>query len=504
MDYRKMMHLYERGVTKNCLAVTFSCKWETVDRAINRIIERWGSGANIPQELTNEGIRQEILSLGRRHDENYFIPDFSCFTQKEINRQNQVLWEEYCEEAKRRGLKPYQISYFNELLSDYQVKRDISYTQEHIPGLECQVDWCGDHGHYMDLETGELTEVHVLVVVLPYSGYTYAEGFLDETMKAFLAGQQHAFEYFGGVPPYVIPDNCATATDRKTGVLNTTYTAFLDYYGALPKPTRIRAPRDKGCVERHVGIIEHDILPLLEAIPITALREFNRLLKAKVDILNDSALSKRNGCRRSIYENEEKKRLKSLPVRSFHISTEKKATVSRDFHIQYDNAFYSVPVGLIGENVIVKDDGFEIIIYDKKGMQVAKHCKAIHKWQRCTDEKHIPVGHTSNNEYSLDYFLLWANKFGPNMVLLCRKISERFAYPVQSFRTLNSILIAASKSHSISLVEIVAEKCINAGVASTKGFNSMLKAVFETSKQTGREEIDPNDLFCAREKGGQR
>ena len=89
------------------------------------------------------------------------------------------------------------------------------------------------------------------------------------------------------------------------------------------------------------------------------------------------------------------------------------------------------------------------------------------------------------------------------MVLLCRKISERFAYPVQSFRTLNSILIAASKSHSISLVEIVAEKCINAGVASTKGFNSMLKAVFETSKQTGREEIDPNDLFCAREKGGQ-
>ena len=129
MDYRKMMHLYERGVTKNCLAVTFSCKWETVDRAINRIIERWGSGANIPQELTNEGIRQEILSLGRRHDENYFIPDFSCFTQKEINRQNQVLWEEYCEEAKRRGLKPYQISYFNELLSNYQVKRDISYTQ---------------------------------------------------------------------------------------------------------------------------------------------------------------------------------------------------------------------------------------------------------------------------------------------------------------------------------------------------------------------------------------
>ena len=72
------------------------------------------------------------------------------------------------------------------------------------------------------------------------------------------------------------------------------------------------------------------------------------------------------------------------------------------------------------------------------------------------------------------------------MVLLCRKISERFVYPVQSFRTLNSILIAATKCHSSTLVETVAEKCLNAGVNSTKGFNSMLKAIIETSKQTER------------------
>lgn len=30
----------------------------------------------------------------------------------------------------------------------------------------------------------------------------------------------------------------------------------------------------------------------------------------------------------------------------------------------------------------------------------------------------------------------------------------------------------------------------------------MLKAIIETSKQTEREEINPNDYFCAREKGG--
>ena len=498
IDYRKMMHLYESGVSKNCLAVTFKCKWETVDRAVNRIIERWGSGSDIPKELTNEGIRLEIMNVGRMPDGNYFTPDFSRLSKKDLGRQKQVLWEEYCEEATRRGLKAYQISYFNELLALYLAKADVSYTQEHIPGLECQVDWCGSHGHYMDPGTGRLVEVHVITVILPYRDYLYAEGFHDETMKSFLAGQQHAFEYFGGVPPYVIPDNCATATDRKTGILNTTYTAFLDYYGALPKPTRVQAPRDKGCVERHVGLLEHDVLPLLDAMPITSLSEFNGILMAKVEKMNGEPFSKRIGCRKSVFDTEEKKRLKPLPVRSFHNYTEKKATVSRDYHIQYDNAFYSVPVDLIGQKVTVRDDGFEITVYDEKGCQVAKHGKAMHKWQRCTDEKHIPAGHSHSNAYSLEYFILWAGKFGPDMSLLCRKISERFIYPVQSFRTLNSILAAASKCPSCSLAEEAAGKCLRAGVSSVKGFRSMLNATVETAGQSGQAE-DLNDLFCSRE-----
>ena len=43
LDYRKMMHLYERGASKNNLATIFGCKWMTVDRAITRINEMWGT-----------------------------------------------------------------------------------------------------------------------------------------------------------------------------------------------------------------------------------------------------------------------------------------------------------------------------------------------------------------------------------------------------------------------------------------------------------------------------
>ena len=35
LDYRRMMHLHERGESKNNLATIFGCKWKTVDRAIS-------------------------------------------------------------------------------------------------------------------------------------------------------------------------------------------------------------------------------------------------------------------------------------------------------------------------------------------------------------------------------------------------------------------------------------------------------------------------------------
>ena len=68
---------------------------------------------------------------------------------------------------------------------------------------------------------------------------------------------------------------------------------------------------------------------------------------------------------------------------------------------------------------------------------IAEHRKAVKKWQRYTDEKHIPKGHDHDNKaYSLEYFLSWAEKYGPNTVKLCQAIVCDFRFPGQAFRTL--------------------------------------------------------------------
>lgn len=249
-------------------------------------------------------------------------------------------------------------------------------------------------------------------------------------MDCFLLGHQHGFEFLGGVTPIVIPDNCATAVDRKTGAINTRYAGFLDYYGALPKPARVRAPKDKGGVERHVGIVEREILPKLESLPITSLEEYNRILKEKVEKRNLKKYSKREGCRTDVFLAEERPRLKNLPKYAYHSYKEKIASVSRDYHIQYDNAFYSVPVTYIGQKVKVQDSGHDINIFSSQGRIIANHKKAAKKWQRVTDINHIPNGHTPNKEYTLEQFLSWGAKFGPNTEELCRVISESFTFPV--------------------------------------------------------------------------
>lgn len=138
----------------------------------------------------------------------------------------------------------------------------------------------------LDCDSGELIEVLVFVMILPYSDYFYCESSLDEKMPFWLSDHVKAFSFFGSVPAFVIPDNCATAVDRQhfeeKSILNTRYAEFLNPYGTIPRPTRIKKQRDKSRVERHDRIVEDDILRSMERLDIYSLQEFNDIMLRKL------------------------------------------------------------------------------------------------------------------------------------------------------------------------------------------------------------------------------
>jgi len=505
LDYKSIVRLKKLGLNNSAIASSVKCKWDSVQRVIARCESVWGSVDGVPEDLSNEEIADILFSTRKSVDLDYLQPDSERILEKQRQGyQRNELWAEYCAEAAAQGKKAYKLSRFNEIVSEYRSKNDISFTVGHVPGLEAQADWTGDHGHFVDYDTGERVDVHVFVMTLPYSGYFYCEGFLDEKMPSWLAGHTNAFSFFGGVPALVVPDNCATAVDRQhldeKGILNTRYVEFLSHYGVIPKPTRVRRPRDKGHVERHVRIVEEDIIRPMERLDIYSLQEFNDIMRRKMIARNQKAYSKKLGSRTSIFEAEEKPMLLSLPVLRYQAFEEKEATVWRDFHIQYDCAFYSVPVAYVGQKVTVRATNGIVRIYSGDRL-IAEHKRATRKWQRSTLQEHVPgQGAELHGAYSAEELLRWAEKFGPNTVRWVKAELGRFEFEVQSYRPISSVLRVLNRRSS-EAAEMASEAALAANVFSVKGFKSILGAQARLHPEE-KKHIDLNDIFCAHTEEG--
>lgn len=505
IDYKKLLELKKRNLSYNAIAQTLGCKWDTVHRVISRCEGYWGSVENVPENLTNEQISDTILLKHFSPDEDYLQPDCELILEKQRKgKQRNQLWLEYTAEAAKKGMKAYKISQFNYIVTEFKTSKEISFSVNHEPGVEGQVDWCGDKGFFIDPRSRQVREVVVFVCTLPYSGYFYAEGFLDMTMKNWIAGHKNAFEFFNGVPCVLTPDNCSTAVDIRKhwwddAILNTQYCAFAEHYSVTLKPARVISPDDKGAVERSVGIVETDIMPKMNELTCYSLEEFNRILWKKVQARLCKKYTKKNFSRQEIFLNEEQSKLLPLPTTSFETYVEKTAVVGRDFHIQFDSAFYSVPVQYIKNKVTVRATNNMVRIYDDKKVLIAEHVRASHKWQRCTDSEHIPQGHTPSIVYSRKAFLNRAAEYGNELVTWVESVLGRFEFEVQGYRPVNTVLCSL-KNFSDKTVLEAAKLANKTGIYSSKGFLTCCKEIESNNLIKKSEEVqepDLNSLFCA-------
>ena len=127
-----------------------------------------------------------------------------------------LLWEEYCVKVRDSGGIPYMYTQFCEKYRRWARVTKATMRITHKPGDAVQVDWAGDPLYITDSVTGEVEPAYIFVAVLPCSWYTYAEVCGDMKTENWLLCHVHAFNYFGGVPRLLIPDNCRTAVSKNT------------------------------------------------------------------------------------------------------------------------------------------------------------------------------------------------------------------------------------------------------------------------------------------------
>ncbi|CAN5357270.1 IS21-like element ISPsy14 family transposase [soil metagenome] len=350
-----------------------------------------------------------------------------------------LLCAEYQRAAVERkdGTRPYQYSQFCDLYTDWRKTLAYSMRQVHRAGEKLFVDYSGKRPQIVDPQTGEITEVELFVAVLGASNYTYAEATRSQKKNDFVASTIRALEYLGGVPELVVPDQLRSAVsgpDRYDPEINPTYLELAQHYGFAVIPARPGKPRDKAKVEGGVLIAQRWILACLRNCTFFSIDSLNEAIAELLEKLNAKPFQKLDGCRRSAFEQLDRPALKPLPGHRYERSDWEKCKVHIDYHVEFDDRFYSAPCALIGARVEVRATTATVEILFR-GQRVASHERSYgRKGAFVTCETHKPKQHADYGEWPPERMLGWAASIGPSVRAVVEKIFARYPRPELGYR----------------------------------------------------------------------
>jgi transposase len=402
-------------------------------------------------------------------------PDFSALHEERQKNKHvtvQLLWEEY------RAANPdgYQYSRFCYLYQRWRGTQDVVLRQEYKAGEKLFVDWAGPTIPIYSRTGGETKPAHLFVAVLGASSYTYAEATSDEQMINWLTAHMRAFEFLGGLPKLIIPDNPKTSVThacRYDPDLNPTYQQMAMHYGVGVVPARPRKPRDKAKVESGVLVVERWILAALRNHRFFALEDLNQAIRQLLIKLNQRPFRKRVGTRASLFESLDKPALSPLPSERFDLSEWSKARVNIDYHVAFDDNYYSVPYNLVQQVVEIRSMPTTVEIFHK-GKRVASHLRNRGHNNPITLNEHRPKSHQEHLAWPPSRILSWAGTIGPNAARVVERIMEDQPHPEMGYRACLGI-IRLAKKYSNQRLESAAMRGLLTGAYRYKSIESILK-----------------------------
>ena len=433
----------------------------------------------LPAGITNYGIALKVYgavpgSGGR--NENIELPDYEDAAKLMATRKNMTLmflWNRYKKKCEEEGARFYQYSQYCEL---YNKWCEENYETAHFDAIIAQkmeVDFAGQTFSMTDPLTGEIMAIVVFVAILPYSQYIYAEGMLSTKEPQWIEVNNHALDYFGGVPALVVCDNCKQAVivnqDWIEPELNKDYADWADHYGTVILPAKVRKPKFKSSVENAVGILEKGFFHKLEERQYFSLEQFNKDLWKELEALNKEPFKKKEH-NRYYYWEEEKLELMPLPSMHYEYMERKTAKVSSDFHVRFDNAYYSVDKAFLHKKVSIKASSTVVRIYSLAGEFLCEWPRATRKGQWSTNPDHLPDNYKGFTQWNAPYFIQKAQLIGKNTEAVIRTILKSRPYEVQTYRMCLGILNFTKKYSNKAL-----EECCKQAIALNKQKYTFIK-----------------------------
>lgn len=491
-DIKKVLELRAQGKSKRFISDSLKMSRNTVRRIYSAADEKglyWDRAQNMDErQIEDHLFGSDQLNLV------YQMPDFEKI-HKELLRPGvnlQLLYDEYADECRRNSHPFYQRSNFYRLYSEYVKKNNLTMHISHKPGDRMMIDWDGKTGQVTDRYTGEISTAYLFVATLPFSMYTYVQACPSMDSPNWIDCHIRAFRYFGGTCRLLVPDNLKTGIQAnkkyEDPVLNRSYREMADHYGTTVLPTRISRPKDKSAVEGTVKNVTTAILGHLRNRTFFSFEELNRAILIELDKFNEKPFQKREGSRRSVFEEEEKDFLQPLPHHDFELSQWKLATVQMNYHIAVDKMNYSVPYEYVGKRVEVKITKSRLDIY-YKGTLICTHPHLYgRKNQYSTNVDHMPENHQLFT-WNGDRFKRWANDIGLNTYRMIESLLDRYKVEEQAYKGCLSLLKLSDKYSAARLENACKLALSNISKPSYKNIRLILQSGQDLKEQEKDQEL---------------
>ncbi len=430
----------------------------------------WPPPEDLDEMALRALLRPHTKKVGRHNE-----PDYASIHQ-ELKRKGMtllLLWQEYEQIHKKSA---YRYAQYCAKYREWVTLQKPSMRQVHRAGEKLFIDYCGPTVDVIDPATGEIRSAAIFVAILGASNYTYVEATWDQKLANWIASHVRTFEFLGGVPLLLVPDNLRSAVTkvcRYEPKINETYADLAAHYGAAVLPARPYKPKDKAKVENAVLICERWILARLRHQTFVGLPELNAAIATLLHDLNQRHFKKLPGTRASQFEAIDKPALKKLPAHPYEFAIFCEARVHIDYHIEVDHHYYSVPHKLIKQLVRVRLTA-TIIECFYNGDRVSSHSRSYQKGKHSTIKEHMPVAHQKIAEWSPERFLTWALDVGPHTRDVIQGLFTKAIHPEQAYRSSFGILNCA-KQYGKERLESACQRSLIIGSPQRHSIVSILK-----------------------------
>lgn len=381
------------------------------------------------------------------------------------------------------GLSVSQSSLRRYLLANFaeEVTRSaVTVLRETPPaGDEAQVDY-GLLGRWRDPATDRIRRVWGFMMVLSFSRLMFLRPVLSMDEQSWVHSHVLAFEFFGGVPARVVPDNLKTGVikpDLYDPLINKAFGEFAAHYDCLIDPARVRKPRDKARVERPVPYARDSFFAGRSEEFMSEVHMQDDALRWCHVVANQR---QHRGidrvAPRALFDAEEAGALLALPPAPFELAKWSTPKVSPDIHVKVNKALYSVPWRFIGKVIDARVSARAVEIY-VDGTLVASHVR-IEKGKQ-TNYDHYPPEKIAFMMRTPAWCRRRAAELGKSVAEAVDVLMETNA--LYRLRSAQGVLGLADKYGAESL-DAAARRALAAGDPSYKTIKGILVAGLEDEK----------------------